>query len=177
MAGDRLIRVWSIQTGEELTRIKAHSRGIASVSFDPTPSRNLQHKTKHANGRIIGTIATGSSDASVKLFGLVAYPNRRNRKDRLSFEEMMEEDRTVETEFEKGNFSVAIEKLVTCTAPCCCPPGLARLEGTRCSRCLNRGHMELVRAVCLDSMILLSGSYDGSVRVNAQSAVDTLADA
>lgn len=126
----------------------------------------------------MGTIATGSSDASVKIFSLVAYPYRKDKVERISFEEMMEEDRTIDAELGLGRsqfrqqdekreqLSLAIEKRMSCAAPCCCPPGLARLEGKRCGRCLNRGHMELVRSVSLDRDVLLSGSYDGSVRVS-----------
>ena len=181
-SGDRSLRVWCIRTGAILAHIEPHSRGIASVSFEPTLPTSSCWRPKRAGGVHKGTVVTGSSDSSVKIFHLVSYASPVSRTGskscsdaeddrRVSFEDMILEDTGTpsSTSLQKPlevDACLTLEKRATCWAPCSCPPSLSRPDGRRCGRCLNRGHMELVRSVWLTDDVLLSGGYDGSVRVS-----------
>jgi len=94
-SGDRSIRVWSIHTGALLAIIEAaHIRGVASLDFLPaTPSDEASE-----TGRVVkGTIVSGSSDASVKIFHLVTVPASEAMElvppmRDLTFREMLDSD-------------------------------------------------------------------------------------
>ncbi len=58
-----------------------------------------------------------------------------------------------------------MEKGRTSWASCICPPVISKPDGTRCGRCNNRGHTELVRSLLLRDDVILSGSYDSTVKV------------
>ena len=53
----------------------------------------------------------------------------------------------------------------TCWAECTCRPGLAILNSSQCTRCWNRGHTNLVRTVSLQDNVVITGSYDATVKV------------
>ncbi|WVQ94240.1 hypothetical protein IAU59_001318 [Kwoniella sp. CBS 9459] len=80
-SGDKTIRIWSISTGSLLYCIEAHSRGIASIDFTSIPpSLTAGDDGASASARVgrngraerwIGSVVTGTSDASMKIFQLV----------------------------------------------------------------------------------------------------------
>jgi len=186
-SADKTLRVWCVETGQELVSLNPHTRGIASVAFDPTPPPYLAGRSRARGGIILGTIVTGSSDASVKIFNLVQYPSTPGKtvievadSDRGDVGDSDDEDESSSMNLEVGSAGyeaqdpdqkLYIEKRTTCYSACICPPGLGRPNGKRCGRCLNRGHMELVRSVWINRGVILSGSYDGSVKVCAARAV------
>jgi WD40 repeat protein len=144
-SGDRSIRLWDINTGAHLfTLDSAHPRGIASLDFLPS------------TGSVLGTIATGSSDATVRLCRLVHTPgNLEDTLDNLSV-----------TEVATVNREVSIEEGPVCWTDCVCPPAIRKVNSTHCMRCWNRGHTALVRTLCLNGDNLISGGYDGTVKVS-----------
>lgn len=150
-SGDRSIRLWDIKTGSHLfTLDSAHPRGIASLDFLPS------------TGDILGTIATGSSDATVRLCHLVPTSDAlTNELDKLSLTEPESESETRDTSRE-----VTIEEGPVCWTDCVCPPAIRRVNSTQCMRCWNRGHTALVRTLCLNGDNLISGGYDGTVKVS-----------
>ena len=192
-SADKTLRVWCIETGQELVSLNPHTRGIASVAFDPAPSPQLTGRPRGKGGIILGTIVTGSSDASVKIFNLVQYPyvpgktvienaasDNESGDGAADDDEDEDEGESSSTQVETGrteekpadpNQKLFLEKQTTCYSACICPPGLGRPNGTRCRRCLNRGHMELVRSVWINRDVILSGSYDGTVKVGHASMV------
>jgi len=154
-SGDRSIRLWCIKTGTHLyTLDSAHPRGIASLDFLPSPK----------SGVIVGTIATGSSDATVRLCSLVSTPQ--------SLEGGLQDlSISTETETETGmeGREVMIEEGPVCWTDCVCPPAIRKVNSTHCMRCSNRGHTALVRTLCLNGDLLISGGYDGTVKVSLHS--------
>ena len=121
---------------------------------------------------------TGCSDASIKIFHLVTLPSGHGHglvspmRD-LTLREMLEGDVSMahDEADERTEDSAAAEKLViekarTCWTSCVCPPGLAKPDSTKCGRCFNRGHTELVRSLHLGEEVMLSGSYDSTIRVS-----------
>jgi WD40 repeat protein len=58
-----------------------------------------------------------------------------------------------------------IEPAGRCWAACNCPPGMNKSDSALCRRCCNRGHTDLVRSVCFGETVVLSGSYDSTVKV------------
>jgi len=144
-SGDRSIRLWDINTGAHLFTLgSAHPRGIASLDFLPSP------------GDTLGTIATGSSDATVRLCHLV-HPSLADSLDNLSIT-------NAET-----HRDLIIEEGPVCWTDCVCPPALRKVNSTHCMRCWNRGHTALVRTLCLNGDNLISGGYDGTVKVSLYS--------
>jgi WD40 repeat protein len=61
---------------------------------------------------------------------------------------------------------VRIEEGPVCWTDCVCPPALRKVNSTHCMRCWNRGHTALVRTLCLNGDNLISGGYDGTVKVS-----------
>ena len=146
--------------------MEAHTRSIAAVSFTPANEPYYSPLSNRGMGTLLGTIATAGSDSAVKLFNLVGYSSRVGDGDRVSFMEMIEDRFSVDTDEPNGCIIPRLEKKVTCAAPCSCPPGLSRPDGRRCGRCLNRGHTDVVRSVCFNDGLLMSGSYDGTAKVS-----------
>ncbi|WVF66626.1 hypothetical protein IAT40_001366 [Kwoniella sp. CBS 6097] len=77
-SGDKTIRIWSVSTGSLLYCVEAHSRGIASIDFSTAPnfytlddSSFTQNQHGKNAERWIGSVVTGTSDASMKVFQLV----------------------------------------------------------------------------------------------------------
>lgn len=166
-------------TGEELTQIHAHNRGIASLDVDLET----------------GTAVTGSSDWGVRLHQLSEWgfdftsqpsedtPGENRPEDRASF---VKGRTLIEPEHPNG--------LEFVTAQQCCRDGMHHsrmaslggqvqgmdMEGgpvgagmnneetaggpTRCYVCSHRGHKELVRSLWLGENVVLSGSYDHSIK-------------
>ena len=119
---------------------------------------------------------TGCSDASIKTFYLVTYPKGQASDlvppmRGLTFKEMLEADAVMAPRVraiggvEERDEVLVIEKARQCWASCCCPLGLTKPDTVRCARCCNRGHTELVRSLSLSERVILSGSYDSSVKV------------
>lgn len=101
----------------------------------------------------LGTIATGSSDATVRICHLV-NPSLADNLNELSI---------ADTETQRD---VIIEEGPVCWTDCVCPPALRKVNSTHCMRCWNRGHTALVRTLCLNGVNLISGGYDGTVKVS-----------
>jgi WD40 repeat protein len=157
--GDKFLRVWDINTGEQLASLEAHSRGIASLSVDFHPETFRGPARQYEDGKSLATIATGSSDASVKIFNLLISSSRPSEPDLVG----AEDGRDLPT---AAHGTLHLEGAQPCVAPCSCPPGLSRMDGYRCGRCLNKGHTELVRGISINREVVLSASYDGSARVS-----------
>jgi WD40 repeat protein len=68
-----------------------------------------------------------------------------------------------------------IEPASRCWAACNCPPGMNKSDSALCRRCCNRGHTDLVRSVCFGESVVLSGSYDSTVKVWDRSSGQLLA--
>ena len=136
----------------------------------------------------MGTIVTGSSDSSIKTSYLVAHPERGAKPKPptmdLTFREMLEVDLAVtpdsasasldygeeeheenEEDLEGEREKLVIETGRTCYANCVCPPGYTKPKNMKCARCWNRGHTELVRTLHMGENVILSGSYDMTVKV------------
>ncbi|OCF34796.1 hypothetical protein I317_03995 [Kwoniella heveanensis CBS 569] len=178
-SGDKTIRIWSISTGTLLYCIEAHSRGIASIDFSTIPlSDTYQSSTETSlirNGkdseRWIGSVVTGTSDASMKIFQLVEQDDGQvmavdgsSASSPIATVEAasLSESYAIVPE---GGKKVYLKESVTMWAPCSCPPGLTRPDGVGCRRCGNRGHSELVRALNFGEDVVVSGSYDAKVKV------------
>lgn len=181
-SGDRTLRVWSAETGEELTQINAHNRGIASLDVDLET----------------GTAVTGSSDWGIRLHQLSEwgfdfsspYPSSSESESDSDLKGPKQEDRA---SFVKGKKTIEPEHpngLEFVTAKQCCrdgggmhhsrmastsigpgnedgvneEPGMG--AGTRCYVCSHRGHKELVRSLWLGENVVLSGSYDHTIKVS-----------
>lgn len=71
---------------------------------------------------------------------------------------------TLNDESEHLPVELVIEPAGQCWAPCTCAPGMGKTDLT-CARCHNQGHTELVRSVWLGESVMLSGSYDSTVKV------------
>ncbi|KAK8844693.1 hypothetical protein IAR55_006542 [Kwoniella newhampshirensis] len=179
-SGDKTIRVWSIHTGELLSVLEAHNKGIASIDFSPRTSFVPQ-----SNGVSKGSIVSGCSDASIKSFDLF----ERSQRDMLNFPGKNDQNMTSTTlseaeaddDFETepdpslsnlnllertSNYTLRIRENYRNWSPCICPPGLARVnENGGCGRCGNHGHTGLVRTVFLGDEVVVSGSYDATVKV------------
>ncbi|KAK4686990.1 hypothetical protein P7C73_g3140, partial [Tremellales sp. Uapishka_1] len=149
-SGDKTIKVWSIHNGELLASISAHSKGIASIDFDPTP-----------NGTSVGTIVAGSSDASIRCYELVLAP----RVSSLSLSQPRVTAGDVDVDMRRPEQdTLSVQSRFAYSASCNCPLGLGRPDGS-CGRCLNRGHTDLVRSVSLGQLVTTSGCYDSTVKM------------
>ena len=231
-SGDKTIRVWCILTGLPVADIEAGERGIASMDFSPAPPRH--------NSSLRGTIVTGSSDASIKLFHVVSATRQQERGVELvdaldmippvrdmTLREMLDhedgneydlsasigsnEDETTSIRTATTRMSISdtndpdshstsgqrdadtppnpgssshrhtppeelrIEPAGRCWAACNCPPGMNKSDSTLCRRCCNRGHTELVRSVSFGETVIISGSYDSTVKVWDRSSGQLLA--
>jgi WD40 repeat protein len=142
----------------------------------------------------MGTIASGSSDASVRLFTLTSVasdfqemPLVAPMQD-LTFQEMLDTDDVVMASSAQplrppvtdisatpggisgsdrfGTTMLRAEEGPTCWTECICPPGLSKPNASQCMRCWNRGHTNLVRTVCLQDDVVITGSYDATVKVS-----------
>ncbi|WWC85399.1 uncharacterized protein L201_000262 [Kwoniella dendrophila CBS 6074] len=178
-SGDKTLRIWSIETGQLLFAIEGHSRGIASIDFSTLPSSTIPILEKGEIWK--GSVVTGASDSSIKIFHLI-------EKDRLiNDDEVQSNQKTSNTSNTIFQIPLSEDKLIylkedkSMWAPCICPPGLhrpitssvesdnlhngVRYQNQVCGRCLNKGHTELVRSVYLGEKIVVSGSYDSRVKV------------
>lgn len=158
----------------------AGTRGIASLDFSPPPP--------HSHPALKGIIAIGSSDASIKVYHLISHipgvdivdaldmvPPLRDLSlnDMLSNDEMGSEDdgeSVVElVGYQAGmddtGAELRLEAAGQCWASCECPARANTSDLTLCTRCFNRGHTELVRSVQFGDGIIISGSYDSTVKV------------
>ncbi|AAW40931.2 f-box/wd-repeat protein lin-23, putative [Cryptococcus deneoformans JEC21] len=173
-SGDKTLRVWSIKTGALLACIEGHHRGIASIDFSPLPPSPINLP----DGQIFrGLIVTGSSDASIRTFHLIEdrIPDLQNLKMGHSMvtsatdgsEDGYSQANTygIPTELTGEGHKVILVPQGSFFSPCICPPGLSRMEGGVCRRCFNRGHLDLVRTVHFGKGVILSGSYDATVKV------------
>jgi len=160
-SGDRSIKIWSIHTGAHLfTLDSAHPRGIASLDFKPASGGD--HQNSEAEGDVVqGTIVTGSSDATIRLCTLVAKPSPPAGLDRLSIIDA-DSNQTVSKEAHEAR----IVEGPSCWTDCLCPPSIRKATSTSCMRCWNRGHTGLVRSLHLKGDMVISGGYDGTVKVS-----------
>ncbi|EIW72921.1 hypothetical protein TREMEDRAFT_59082 [Tremella mesenterica DSM 1558] len=175
-SGDKTVRVWDIHTGSLLAAVEAHSRGIASVAFSsqPSPYSSFEPKMGYTYK---GTIITGSADASIRTFHLLARSTSSFTSVRtvsselvppmedLTFREMLDTEHDVDmSPINSDHDELVLDKGPICWASCICPQG-TRVEGRSCGRCFNRGHTDLVRSLHLGEEVILSGSYDSTVKV------------
>ncbi|ODO00266.1 hypothetical protein I350_06895 [Cryptococcus amylolentus CBS 6273] len=182
-SGDRSLRVWSIHTGALLACVDGHHRGIASIDVCQAPEK-LPFLRKGQTCK--GTIITGSSDASIKSFHLIEEQPSvsdvvHGDLDRWSASESEPEDENmhnahhplpsppltqIPTELTERNTKIALIERDVFWSPCVCPPGLMRPDASgTCARCYNRGHLDLVRSVHLGKDVVLSASYDATVKI------------
>lgn len=161
-SGDRSIKIWSIHTGAHLfTLDSAHPRGIASLDFKPASSGD--HQDSEPEGDVVqGTIVTGSSDATIRLCTLVTRQPIQEGLDGLS----IKDTGTSREEQEAMDPDVQIIEGPLCWTDCLCPPSVRKATSTNCMRCWNRGHTGLVRSLHLKGDIVISGGYDGTVKVS-----------
>lgn len=174
-----------MRTGDLVTSIEAaHPGGIASLDFEPNASPSPWQEEQ--DGRIVhGTIVSGSSDASVRFFTLVTLPAGSSEMplvppmQDLTFQEMLDTDDIImapaqpQLPFASDPPSgpvVRIEEGPTCWTECLCPSGFTKPDASRCMRCYSRGHTNLVRTVCLQDDVVVTGSYDATVKVRAPSS-------
>lgn len=61
---------------------------------------------------------------------------------------------------------LSLELAGQCWASCACPGRPSTSDSALCTRCFNRGHTDLVRSVHLGEQVILSGSYDSTVKVS-----------
>lgn len=66
----------------------------------------------------------------------------------------------------EANHELRLELAGQCWASCACPARPSGPEPSLCTRCYNRGHTDLVRSVFLGEKVILSASYDSTVKVN-----------
>ncbi len=159
-SGDRTLRVWNAVTGELLLKLEAHARGIASLDVDDRT----------------GTIVTGSSDWGIRRFELKDYG--------LDFSPIVDRDEDEVEGLEKlhikrGGVGTTYDPGLEFRAgPGCCTATRLRFDGTldadpigsRSAACLNcgkRAHSDLVRALWLGEKVVVSGSYDSTIKVSS----------
>jgi WD40 repeat protein len=149
----------------------AHPRGIASLDFLPAPHSLSKPKSEVLEeGNVKGTIVTGSSDATIRLFDLVSSSSSG------SVEQDSETNGTAQLSTRLGELSLVPELIApssvsitegeVCWTDCLCPPPMHKVNSTHCMRCWNRGHTALVRTLYLKGKLLISGGYDGTVKVS-----------
>lgn len=166
--------MWSIKTGALLACIEGHHRGIASIDFSPLPPSPINLP----DGQIFrGLIVTGSSDASIRTFHLIEdrIPDLQNLEmghsmvtsatDGSEDGYFQANTHGIPTELTGEGHKVILVPQGSFFSPCICPPGLSRMEGGVCRRCFNRGHLDLVRTVHFGKGVILSGSYDATIKV------------
>jgi WD40 repeat protein len=153
------MKIWCIHTGARLFTLESvHPRGIASLDFKPGPTGN--HHDHDAEGDVIkGTIVTGSSDATIRLCTLVKGASLSESLDGLSISD-------ANTEIQSKEQDLRIVEGPLCWTDCLCPPSLRKATSTNCMRCWNRGHTGLVRSLHLEADLVMSGGYDGTVKVS-----------
>lgn len=161
-SGDRTLRIWSAETGEELTRISAHERGIASLDVD--------FET--------GTAVTGSSDWGIRLHQLSEWGFDFGKAARVDgadgvvnqSDAQHRPHRAADPEHPNGLEFIAGRN--------CCSEGTphghsdvnqgetrSTSQGARCYVCHYRGHKDLVRSLWLGKDIVISGSYDSTMKI------------
>lgn len=139
-----------------------------------------------------GIIVIGSSDASIKVYHLISripgvdivdaldiVPPLRDLtlRDMLLHDDMDSEDggemstdwaTSIHGEFigEETDMELRLEAAGQCWAACECPARANSPEVALCTRCFNRGHTDLVRSVHLGEKVIISGSYDSTVKVS-----------
>ncbi|KAL7420155.1 hypothetical protein Q5752_005121 [Cryptotrichosporon argae] len=182
-SGDRTIRVWDIRTGALLANVDAEMRGISNIAFEPATrsfSLPLAPGTTASSPTVLGTIVAGSSDASIKVFYLVRTQDTSAHMSIAEFLVMEDEEmgggasagrdreagerRRSQRESKKDD-TIMIVPGHEHWAACACPSEVPRPDGVRCPRCLDRGHHELVRSLHIGEEVILSGSYDGTVKI------------
>jgi hypothetical protein len=102
---------------------------------------------------------TGSSDSTIRLCTLVTGRSIPEGLDGLSIND-------AETEMQSREEDVRIVEGPLCWTDCLCPPSLRKATSTNCMRCWNRGHTGLVRSLHLEDDLVMSGGYDGTVKVS-----------
>ncbi|WOO82387.1 F-box/WD repeat-containing protein lin-23 [Vanrija pseudolonga] len=165
-SGDRSIKVWDINDGRLLATIDAHVRGISCIGFEPYASPLSGWKQEVPGSVLRGTIVTGSSDWSIKTFHVVQLPPSAEDNETLTFRDMLGFDERLQSEVLTGTRPrIVIQPGVVYHATCSCPMPMTRTSPAGCSRCLNRGHTELVRSLHLGEQVTLSASYDSTIKM------------
>ncbi|KAF9519970.1 hypothetical protein BS47DRAFT_1324026 [Hydnum rufescens UP504] len=160
-SGDRSLRLWDAETGDLLRIFEGHhTRGLASIDF------SMPH------------IVTGSSDRQIRLFDLCTHRGWstdpwRHQAQPLSFPESHVDMTGLYSAAANAQFSALI-------AAARVQAGLSGAEtgggiaGDVCELCggdrrvmppENRVHLDLVRAVVMDEDVVVSASYDSTIKV------------
>lgn len=160
-SGDRTLRIWCANTGKELTRINAHTGGIASLDVDEST----------------GTIVTGSSDTGVRIYQLSEWgfdftkPSAGCQIHPTPGTGMPQIPHPSGQEFfacrycrsnESNRSHMPMHDLHTDAAQA----GEGGQVALRCMVCYNRSHKGLVRSLWLGGDIVCSGSYDMTIKVS-----------
>lgn len=185
--------------GSLLASLEAGSRGLASIAI--APAAFPRSGPRPALPFVRAKIVAGSKDASIRQFQLVemsAYDDSETidssaGRGPLTFREMMDHDTPSASSVGPmadstsasassarrdsegcGDTKLVIEPLGRCVAPCSCPAGLSKPSSHFCQRCYNFGHTDLVRTVAIRQGLILSGSYDSTVKVSRPSPRDSM---
>lgn len=161
-SGDRTLRVWDIRDGRMLATIDAHMRGISCISFESS-SKAIGWKPQVPGSVLRGTVVTGSSDTSIKTFYIVQVPPG-SKPSEFSFRDMLDLDQDSDAEDDRlVRPQIVIQPGVEFKA-CVCSSS-ARVSQSTCTRCGVRDHSDLVRSLSLGEQVVLSASYDSTVKV------------
>lgn len=140
-------------------------KGISSLTFEPFASPLAGWEPDVPESVLLGTIVTGSSDASIKTFHIVQLPPwaKRHIDEALTFRDMLHLD-TFDLCEDESVRRIVIQRGVEYRAMCSCV--LSNVQNvTECRRCFNRGHKDLVRSLHLSDHVTLSASYDSTIKM------------
>ncbi len=184
-SGDRTLRAWDVNTGELLLKLEAHSRGIASLDVDV--QRGIAVTGSSDWGIREFDLCQHGLD-----FSPLPPPERPGTPDDEMAALEVDDD---EDDIMAGHPSPVEKRVTPTifdgglefrAGRGCCVVTRARLEmanatsagqetpplqsGSRpalsmCLNCGKRGHTDLVRALWLGKKVVISGSYDSTIKV------------
>ncbi|KAI9892917.1 MAG: U3 small nucleolar RNA-associated protein 13 [Vezdaea aestivalis] len=70
---DRLVKIWSLESGETIGILRGHRRGVWTVAFSPASTAPIPDENNDPSSKARGYLLTGSSDRTLKLWSLTVY--------------------------------------------------------------------------------------------------------